>query len=97
MRRAANPSRYCCARLASWKNTSEAPSPSMIMFSRPRSRSTITLSTTVWVKTGKSSCRKLITRASRTAGIRIERNWRRNGTSHARLGRPSGAFSNAIV
>ena len=69
----------------------------MITFSSRRSCSTITLSTTAWVKTGKSSCRKLITSARRTAGTRMERNWRTKGASHARLGRLSGAFSKAIV
>src|SRR5262249_20899978 len=80
---AANASKYSCASVESWTKTNAASMPSRIIFSRPMSFSTITLSTTICVNTGKSNCRKLTATASPSACSKITLNRERNGRTQA--------------
>ena len=79
-----------------WK-TMTATIESTSMFSRDVSRSTSTRSTMTCVKTGRTICSAATTSPSPSAWSRMRWNGRKNGRSHARFDRVTGADSNASV
>ena len=96
-RTAMKESKYSCASDETWTKKSTTPIPSRMVSSRLTFFSTITLSTTISVKTGKSSSRKVMATASSITWIKSVLNLTRNGRSQAIPGLLSGAFAKAIV
>ena len=96
-RTAANESKYSCASEEACTKKSAAPIPTRMVLSKPRSLSTMTLSTTISVKTGNSRERMLTATDNNTTCTNVRRNFAKNGKSHERVAFDSGACSKAIV
>src|SRR5437660_5543051 len=76
-RTAANESKYSCASEEACTKKSAAPIPIRMVLSKPRSLSTMTLSTTISVKTGKSRERMLTATDNNTTCTNVRRTSRR--------------------